>query len=138
MYVFGLDIDQMSYTPTRIQDLQTLDLPTVGSTGIKIYDVMIIFTADNPACQFECGQQRGGNYSCLCGIHVTDHSNLAAALHQKTLSLHERLNIFKEGAMWKHFSASNINPLSNLRKNDLIDELDSRDIDVYNVNKTDL
>ena len=35
-------------------------------------------------------------------------------------------------------SASNINPLSNLKKNDLIDELDSRDIDVYNLNKTDL
>jgi hypothetical protein len=142
MYVFGqsksTDIDQMSYTPTRIQDLQTLDLPTVGSTGIKIYDVMRIFTGDNPARQFECGQQRGGNYSCLCGIHVKDHSNLAAALHQKTLSLQERLDIFKEGTMWKHFSASNINPLSNLKKNDLIDELDSRDIDVYNLNKTDL
>ena len=40
--------------------------------------------------------------------------------------------------MWKHFSASNINPLSNLKKNDIIDELDSRDIDVYNLNKTDL
>ena len=64
MYVFGqsksTDIDQMSYTPTRIQDLQTLDLPTVGSTGIKIYDIMRIFTWDNPARQFECGQQRGG------------------------------------------------------------------------------
>jgi hypothetical protein len=34
---------------------------------------------------------------------VKDHSNLA-----------ERLDIFKEGTMWKHFSASNINPLSNL------------------------
>jgi hypothetical protein len=64
----------MSYTPTRIQDLQTLDLPTVGSIGIKIYDVMRIFTGDNPTRQFECGQQRGGNYSCLCGIHVKDHS----------------------------------------------------------------
>ena len=99
---------------------------------------MRIFTGDNPARQFECGQQRGGNYSCLCGIHVKDHSNLAAALHQKTLSLQERLDIFKEGTMWKHFWASNINPLSNLKKNDLIDELDSRDIDVYNLNKTDL
>jgi hypothetical protein len=46
--VEGAVIDaQMSYTPTRIQDLQTLDLPTVGSTGIKIYDVMRIFTGDN-------------------------------------------------------------------------------------------
>jgi hypothetical protein len=72
---------------------------------------MRIFTGDNPARQFECGQQRGGNYSCLCGIHVKDHSNLA-----------ERLDIFKEGTMWKHFSASNINPLSNLKKNDLIDD----------------
>jgi hypothetical protein len=44
----------------------------------------------------------------------------------------------KEGTMWKHFSASHINPLSNLKKNDLIDELDSRDIEVYNLNKTDL
>jgi hypothetical protein len=64
MYIFGqsksTDIDQMSYTPTRIRDLQTLDLPTVGSTGIKIYDVMRIFTGDNPARQFECGQQRRG------------------------------------------------------------------------------
>ena len=69
---------------------------------------------------------------------MKDYSNLSAALHQKTLSLHERLDIFKEGTMWKHCSASNINPLSNLKKNDLIDELDSRDIDVYNLNKTDL
>jgi hypothetical protein len=42
---------------SKTQDLQTLDLPTVGSTGIKIYDVMRIFTGDNPARQFECGQQ---------------------------------------------------------------------------------
>jgi hypothetical protein len=40
-----------------------------------------------------------GNYNCLCGIHVKDYSNLSAALHQKTLSLHERLDIFKEGTM---------------------------------------
>jgi hypothetical protein len=64
MYVFGqsksTDIDQMLYTPTRIQDLQTLDLPTVGSTGIKIYDAMRIFIGDNPSRQFECGQQRKG------------------------------------------------------------------------------
>jgi hypothetical protein len=64
MYLFGqsksTDIDQMSYTPTRIQDLQTLDLPTVGSTGFKIYDAMRMFTGDNPARQFECGQQRKG------------------------------------------------------------------------------
>jgi hypothetical protein len=63
-YVFeqskSTDINQMSYTPTRIQDLQTLDLPTVGSTGIKIYDAMRIYTGDNIARQFECGQQRAG------------------------------------------------------------------------------
>jgi hypothetical protein len=69
---------------------------------------------------------------------VKDHSNLVIALHQKNVSLQERLDIFKEGTMWKLFSASHINPLSNLKKNDLIDELDSRDIEVYNLNKTDL
>jgi hypothetical protein len=48
MYVFGqsksTDIDQMSYTPTRIQDLQTLDLPTVGSRqfGLEVSFIQVI------------------------------------------------------------------------------------------------
>jgi hypothetical protein len=67
---------------------------TVGSRRIKIYDAMRIFTGNNPARQFECGQQRVGNYSCLCGIHVTDHSNLAAALPSMSLESNSSIRSF--------------------------------------------
>ena len=100
MYIFGqsksTDVDQMSYTDTRVSDLYQLSQQTITPSGIKIYDVLKIFTDDNPARQFESGQQRGGNYRCLCGIYVNDNKNLACALTNRTFSLTGRFEHFKK------------------------------------------
>ena len=119
--------------------LYQLSQQTITPSGIKIYDVLRIFTGDNPARQFESGQQRGGNYSCLCGIHVNDHKNLACAFTNRTISLTDRFEHFKKGIMWKGFSMKNINPLSNLKKSELIKELDHRKLESYDdMNKNEL
>lgn len=71
LYILGqsksTDQSQMSYTLSRVKDLKQL-VESVEIGGVPIVDVMRVFSGDGPARQFEAGQQRGGNFSCLCGI----------------------------------------------------------------------
>ncbi|CAG2195362.1 unnamed protein product [Mytilus edulis] len=143
LYIFGQskssDSDQMSYSTTRVEDLKDLSTPSIAPDGLKVYDIVRIFTGDNPARQFECGQQRGGNYRCICGLAAVNHSNFEAAFIQKTQSLQQRLDLFKAGTLWKTFNMqNNINPFVNLTKETLTDELDYRNLDIYNLKKPEL
>ena len=73
LYILGQskssDVDQLSYTATRLEDLNSLHHQTYHH-DTAIYDVLRVFSGDGPARQFEAGHQRGGNFSCLCGISV--------------------------------------------------------------------
>ncbi|CAG2194291.1 unnamed protein product [Mytilus edulis] len=129
----------MSYSTTRVEDLKDLSTPSIAPDGLKVYDTVRIFTVDNPARQFECGQQRGGNYRCICGLAAVNHSNFEAAFIQKTQSLQQRFDLFKAGTLWKTFNMqNNINPFVNLTKETLTDELDYRNLDIYNLKKPEL
>lgn len=133
MYIFGQskssDLEQMSYTQTRVIDIDSLKVPSKTKGGIEINNIVRIFTGDNPARQFEAGQQRGGNYSCICGLHVKDHQNLTTAMNQQTMNIDERLAHFKAGYLWETFSLANINVFQNLKKETLIQELNRRNIE---------
>lgn len=117
LYILGqskaTDVDQLSYTSTRLEDINSLHQPTYFK-GTANYDVLRVFSGDGPARQFEAGHQRGGNFSCLCGISVKEHQNLECAprFHPPTLS--ERMKILKSGVLWKEYSERNINPLCKL------------------------
>ncbi|VDI42164.1 Hypothetical predicted protein [Mytilus galloprovincialis] len=52
-------------------------------------NLYIFGQSDNPARQFEAGQQRGGNYSCLYGVYSKSHINVEACLKIKLLDLEE-------------------------------------------------
>jgi hypothetical protein len=51
--------------------LEEISLPLATEEGEEIVDVMRFFLGDNPAQQYECGQQKGGNfYWSVCGVHA--------------------------------------------------------------------
>lgn len=134
LYILGQskssDVDQLSYTSTRLEDINSIHLPTYHQ-GTAIHDVLRVFSGDGPARQFEAGHQRGGHYSCLCGISVREHPNLECAFQFTPLTLGRRMEIFRAGVHWKDFSNTNINPLTHLKKEELIDELEARGFDTF-------
>lgn len=104
--------------------------------NIQLYDVLRVFSGDNPARQFEAGQQRGGNYSCICGISSKNHINLTAALKQIDLTLDDRRKLVTEGYAWKKIKETGtLNPFQNLTKEEILDELDYRNINTRISNK---
>ena len=141
LYILGQskssDLDQLSYTTTRLEDIESLSFPTIHN-GIQIYDKLRVFSGDGPARQFEAGHQRGGNFSCLCGIPVKAHQNLECAFQFYSPSLSERVKIFKQGILWKSFSEKNISPFTNLKKDSLRNELHARGIDTFEKTKAEM
>ena len=85
----------MTYTATRMEDLKTLPFSTAleSNPSIKIYDILRVFSGDGPARQFEAGQQYGGNYGCICGVHCKDHLNYVHCQQMVPKSLEERRKI---------------------------------------------
>jgi hypothetical protein len=58
------DKEQLCNVETR----QDLSEPLTSKSGIKVSDKMRFFHGDTPGRQYECGQQKGGNYYCaICG-----------------------------------------------------------------------
>ncbi|VDI40242.1 Hypothetical predicted protein [Mytilus galloprovincialis] len=143
LYIFGQsgssDVEQSSYTAVRIEDLQILSEPITADNGnIKIFDVMRVFSGDGPARQFEIGQQRGGNYPCVCGVHANDHGNFVLCYGISPLTLDERVSLIKSTRCFEELKKGNLNPFQNLKKDDLIEELESRDIDIHNMLRPEL
>ena len=120
----------MTYIETRVEDLKSIDQE---KTTVRL------FCGDNPARQFEAGQQKGGNHSCLCGIHYKDHQNLEGSFVRETLTLEDRKQQCVKGRLWKRVEEDGItNPYKIPRKDNLIDELEGRGIDTSDMKKADL
>ena len=123
LYILGQsscsDVEHLSYMPTRIQDLDTLKT----QEGSIQYAVRF-FSGDGPVRQFEAGYQRGGNYSCLCGIRAKDHFNLECAFRSRFPTLEDRMKTFRGGQLWKRCSLTS--PFTNMRKPTLVKELQFR------------
>ena len=52
------------YINERIKDIEDIQ-NGITVEHVVLYDKIRIFSCDWPARQFECGQQRGGHYSCI-------------------------------------------------------------------------
>ena len=140
LYILGQsscsDVDQlsyMSYMSTRVRDLESLR----QQSGEVTYNLRY-FSGDGPARQFEAGHQRGGNFSCLCGIRSKDHINLACAFTAEVPSLQERMSLLRQGELWQRFSLTNPSPFANLKKSDLVRELEARGHDTSDKSKSQL
>lgn len=64
--------------------------------------------------------------------------NLENAFQIDVPSLQERLEIFKEGELWKGFSLMRPSPFANLKKQDIMRELVARGHDTDDKNKVEL
>ena len=55
-----------------------------------------------PARLNERRQQRGGNYSCLCGVNGIDHQNLIKCCRMETMSVENRRKLVTKGELDKN------------------------------------
>ena len=119
-----------AYSSTRMDDIMELDTPVIFDNGMEVYDVMRFFKGDGPSCQFESGQQKGGNYFCwTCGIPSYRVKDYVHAAYRKNISLHDR----QQKVLTSNVSCSKsregfTNLYEKLTKAQIIEELDDREI----------
>ncbi|CAG2187203.1 unnamed protein product [Mytilus edulis] len=123
------DADQFTYIDTRLDDILTLNEPSLLKRE-EFSDIVRVFSGDNPARQFKAGQQRGGNYSRLCGVHSKNHINFEACLKINLLDLEERRRLVLGGEVWLKFG--------NLKNAELIEELECRNVNTDNMDRNTL
>ena len=76
---------QLLYTDERIGDIMNLKYPRKSSNNVEANDVLRFFKGDSPACQFEVGQQKGGNFFCVvCPVHANHVKNIAGSNIKKS------------------------------------------------------
>ena len=76
---------QLLYTDERIGDIMNLKYPRKSSNNVEVNDVLRFFKGDSPACQFEVGQQKGGNFFCIvCPVHANHVKNIAGSNIKKS------------------------------------------------------
>lgn len=103
------------YLETRLKDLEAINLPISEGT-VKVFDVVRVFSWDGPARQFEAGQQRGGNYPCICGVKAAQHGNLVNWYHQEVFDMDGRNKISLSINSLEKLHHGNTNPFQNLKK----------------------
>ncbi|CAC5364623.1 unnamed protein product [Mytilus coruscus] len=137
LYILGRsaskDIDQISYTKARIEDLKQMT-NKIRYGDIDLIFKLRLFSGDGPARQFEAGQQRGGNFSCICGVESKSHMNLECCYQMIPLDLEDRRKLVVEGSSWIKIKDGIINPFQNLKTEELIDELEERGVDTFHLN----
>ncbi|XP_065678700.1 uncharacterized protein LOC136093585 [Hydra vulgaris] len=120
---------QLMYTSTRNEDNRLLG-ESIDINGEKINDIMRFFHGDAPACQFEIGQQKGGDYPCCaCPININRSYDTAYSFYQPLLSIENRV----KKLTLTQISRNKINKqqtklYKNLPKHEIIDELNERGI----------
>lgn len=117
------DKEQFTYTETRLRDLENV------KEVKNIHPILRVFTGDNPARQFESGQQRGGKFSCVCGVPTSEHNNFITCYTTEPLTLEERRKHVV--AAWRgmaKMSTGVVNPFQGLKKDDILLELETRGI----------
>lgn len=108
-------MEQVMYLETRTRDLEVIHL-SISEGPVEVFDVVRVFSGDGPARQFEAGQQRGGNYPCICGARAANHGNLAFCYHLKVLDFDDRNKIASSANSLSKLQRGNINPFQNLKK----------------------
>lgn len=88
------------YINERIKDIEDIQ-NGITVDNIVLYDKLRIFSGDGPARQFECGQQRGGHYSCICGVETRNHTNFLCTWKILPMSLDDRQNLLEQGILWE-------------------------------------
>ena len=121
------DVEQLSYVDSRLECSDEISLPLTSEEGDEIVDVTRFFHNDNPAQQYECGQQKGGNFYCsVCGVYANGVYELDYSFRCSHISLNDRQKLILEGAIARQKTLEGNNkPLHQLKKAELQKELNS-------------
>ena len=111
--------EQLAYVETRTVCLKDLD-KNLYFNGIEITDRMRFFKGDGPAVEYESGQQKGGYFYCICGIHSDKVTELDHAFRCPMKTVDERQKTVLEGSVG-HQNTLNKKPkpFANLSKADI-------------------
>ena len=115
--------DQCMFTECRLNCLLEMS-PIPTSEGVFVSDIFRFFHGDGPAQQFEAGQHVGGDYFCIgCTVESSRADDLVHSFRCHQLSYSERREFVLKGQAWKK---GGVNPLDNLKVNQLREEISAR------------
>ena len=122
-----------------MEDLKSLKDPLQSKNG-AIFDVMRFFHGDGPACAFEVGHQKGGNYFCWdCGIYAEHCNDIPYSYHMESKSIEESIDKIMETTTSQEKTTNGLMKLySNIDKVDLIDELHQRNVTFFQHERKDV
>ena len=136
IYIIGkcrANDEQIMYIETRLECLKMLGKKIDLANGAVISDKMHMFHGDGPACQFEIGNSKGGDYFCCCcdvpSFYMHDFVRCGYAPH---VTLKDRVERVNQGIWGRRKSIGTLHPFAGLNKVQLKQELNSRNI--YNFN----
>ena len=82
------DAEQLTYVDTQRECLEDMGSKLTTKSGTDVTDKMRFFHGDSPACELECGQQKGGNYYCSrCGAYAQQVYELDYCFRCRWMSL---------------------------------------------------
>ena len=124
------DTEQLCYVETRVECLKDLSETLTSKSGIEVNDKMRFFHGDTPARQYECGQQKGGNYYCaICGASAHRVYEMDYVFRWSHMSPADRQSLVLKGPYGRKNSFQKVyKPFKDLTKDELIRELSSRGI----------
>ena len=135
------DVEQLAYIETRCDCLNQLTDQIEVSPGIPVSDVMRFFKGDGRAVAFETGQQKGGNFCSVCGMHAVMGDDLSHVFRWKHRSLQDKQKVILAGPIGRGNSLlGKPKPLKALKKGELLEELGERGLlkEVKSDKKVDL
>ena len=94
---------------------------------------MRAFKGDDPACKFEAGQQKNGDYFCWkCPLNAKMAPNLVYTLSQPYTSLEKRISIMKESTTSINKNKqNNLKLYKNFKKHKIAEESHQRGIKFF-------
>ena len=99
--------EQLAYVETRTACM--LDLhDNLSIEGIDICDQVRLFKGDGPAVQLESGQQKGGYFYCVCGIHSEWVTELDHAFRCSLITIEERQQKVLAGPLGRRNSRASV------------------------------
>ena len=148
LYIIGRcksNDEQLGYISTRVECLKYLsegivinELDESYDKSFILNDVMRMFHGDGPASQMEAGNQKGGNYFCpSCDIHICQTDDISCSFEKKYSSFSEKQSFILNGVIGKRNSLQKqTQPFEKLTIKELIQELESRNVDMSGLKET--
>jgi hypothetical protein len=124
--------DQIKYIDTRLEDLNELKTTLITEKG-SIKHIMRFFHGDGPACSFEIGHQKSGNYFCWdCYVHADYCNDIPHTFYTSSKNINSRIGIVSATTTSQtKLCEGKLKLYDNLDKVDLIDELHQRNVSFF-------